>query len=175
MMLTGPEIVHEYYNKNITIEPFNLSQVNPNSYNLKLGNKLLVYTEDELDMKKDNPTKEIIIPEEGYVLQPGVLYLGKTEEWTLTRDYVPCLDGRSSVARLGIVVHICAGFGDIGFGGHWTLEITVSKPIRVYAGVEICQIYFHEAKGEKMLYEGKYQYTYDVMPSRLYKEFTNEE
>lgn len=170
-MLTGPEIIKEFYDGNIVIEPFNLLQVNPNSYNLKLGNKLLVYTEDELDMKKNNPTEEIIIPEEGYVLQPGVLYLGKTEEWTFTDKYVPCLDGRSSIARLGIVVHICAGFGDIGFKGNWTLEITVSKPIRVYPGVEICQIYYQEAVGDKIYYEGKYHHATDVMSSGLYKEF----
>lgn len=171
MMLTGPKIVEEINAARIFIEPFNPKQVNPNSYNLRLANKLLVYTEDELDMKKDNPTKEIIIPEEGYVLQPGELYLGKTMETTWTDEYVPCLDGRSSIARLGIVVHICAGFGDIGFDGNWTLEITVSKPIRVYPGVEICQIYYQEAVGDKIYYEGKYHHATDVMSSGLYKEF----
>ena len=69
--------------------------------------------------------------------------MGSTIEYTETRRYVPFLEGKSSVGRLGIDIHATAGKGDVGFCNHWTLEISVSQPVRVYAGMPIGQlIYF---------------------------------
>lgn len=111
-----------------------------------------------LDMRRANPTIDLEIPQEGLVMAPGILYLGCTVERTKSDHFIPKVEGRSSVGRLGIKVHLTAGFGDIGFDGRWTLEIEVTHPIRVYAGERICQVYFttpHGPIGE--LYHGRYQ------------------
>ena len=171
MMLSGKEI-EKKLGKDIVIEPFNKNQLNPNSYNLKLHNELLIYDEDILDMKKENKTKTIIIPEEGLVLEPGKLYLGRTVEYTETNNYVPMLEGRSSIGRLGLFIHVTAGFGDVGFKGYWTLEIFCVQPIRIYPSVEVCQIYYHGLDGEYEEYSsGKYQKNKGIQPSLLYKDF----
>ena len=170
-MLSGKEI-EKKLGKDIVIEPFNKNQLNPNSYNLKLHNELLIYDEDILDMKKENKTKTIIIPEEGLVLEPGKLYLGRTVEYTETNNYVPMLEGRSSIGRLGLFIHVTAGFGDVGFKGYWTLEIFCVQPIRIYPSVEVCQIYYHGIDGEYEEYSsGKYQKNKGIQPSLLYKDF----
>ena len=122
MILSGKEI-QKHIGTDIIIEPFDPKRVNPNSYNLSLSNELLVYDNDELDMKIPNPAHQITIPEEGLLLQPNKLYLGRTNEYTATSRYVPMLEGRSSTGRLGLFIHVTAGFGDIGFAGYWTLEI----------------------------------------------------
>ena len=171
MILSGQEIKKNLGNK-IFIEPYNETQLNANSYNVKLNEKLICYKEETLDMKKKHALEEIIIPDEGFVLQPGELYLGRTEEYTKTFDYVPMIEGRSSVGRLGIFIHVTAGFGDVGFCGYWTLEIFSVKPIRIYKGVEIAQLYYHTINGEYENYQSsKYQNNNDVQPSMLYKDF----
>lgn len=171
MMLSGKEI-EKKLGSDIIIEPFNRKQLNPNSYNLRLHNELLVYDEDILDMKKENKTKSITIPEEGLVLEPGKLYLGRTIEYTETKNYVPMLEGRSSIGRLGLFIHVTAGFGDVGFKGYWTLEIFCVQPIRIYPSVEVCQIYYHGIDGEYEEYSsGKYQSNKGIQPSLLYKDF----
>jgi dCTP deaminase len=171
MILSGKEIL-KHIGKEIIIEPFNEKRINPNSYNLSLANELLIYDNGILDMKKPNPATKIIIPEEGLLLQPNKLYLGRTNEYTSTDKFVPMLEGRSSIGRLGLFIHITAGFGDIGFSGYWTLEIFCVQPIRIYPNVEICQIYYHDINGEYDLYKsGKYQNNTGIQPSMLYKDF----
>lgn len=171
MILSGKEIMNKF-GKEIIIEPFNQKQLNPNSYNLRLHNELLVYDEDLLDMKKENNVTKIVIPEEGLVLNPGKLYLGRTIEYTETDKYVPMLEGRSSIGRLGLFIHVTAGFGDVGFKGYWTLEIFCVQPIRIYSGVELCQIYYHAVEGEYDKYDsGKYQNNKGIQPSLLYLDF----
>lgn len=174
MLLSGLEI-EKRLNKSIIIEPYNKNQLNPNSYNLRLHEKLLVYTDEELDMSKQNATKEITIPPAGLVLEPGILYLGRTIEYTETYDLIPMLEGRSSTGRLGIATHVTAGFGDIGFKGYWTLELFCIQPVRIFAGVEICQISYHPIIGDYKTYEnGKYQNNQGIQSSLLYKEFDRE-
>jgi len=171
MILSGLEI-KKRLGKTIFIEPFNESQLNPNSYNLCLHNELMVYEESILDMKKGHQTSTILIPEDGIVLQPGKLYLGRTQEYTRTRNVVPMLEGRSSIGRLGLFIHITAGFGDVGFSGFWTLEMFCIHPIRVYPGIEICQIFYHTIDGDFIPYKSnKYQDNQGIQPSLLYKDF----
>lgn len=171
MILSGLEI-KKRLGKDIFISDFNEKQLNPNSYNLRLHNELLVYKDPVLDMRIDNPTEKIIIPEEGYVLQPGVLYLGRTVEYTITKNLVPMIDGRSSVGRLGMEVHVSAGVGDVGFAGFWTLEIQVVHPLRIYPFVEICQIYYHTIEGEFEEYKSdKYQNNTGIQSSQMFKDF----
>ncbi len=113
MILSGQEIKAQL-GKNIIIEPFDESRLNPNSYNLTLHDELLVYEEVVLDMRRPNRTRRIKIPPEGLVLTPNQLYLGRTVERTETYNLVPMIEGRSSVGRLGLFVHVTAGFGAIG-------------------------------------------------------------
>ena len=158
--------------KEIIITPFDEKRINPNSYNLSLADELLVYEKEALDMKKPNPTKRIVIPDEGLLLEPNRLYLGRTNEFTKTHRYVPMLEGRSSTGRLGLFIHVTAGFGDIGFAGYWTLEIFCVQPVRIYPNVEICQIYYHDIDGEYDLYSsGKYQNNSGIQASLMYKDF----
>jgi len=171
MVLSGLEI-KRLLGSQIFIDPYDDSQLNPNSYNLRLHDELLVYDNHELDMRRPNPAHRESIPDEGFVIQPGRLYLGRTLEHTRTEGLVPMLEGRSSVGRLGLFVHVTAGFGDVGFSGFWTLEISAIQPVRIYAGVPICQIFYHHISGEYVSYKsGKYQNNTGIQPSLLYKDF----
>lgn len=174
MILSGREI-KKRLETDIHIDPFNESQLNPNSYNLRLHRELLVYEAKVLDMKARHQLKSMVIPEDGLVLEPGRLYLGRTIEYTKTDNLVPMLEGRSSIGRLGLFIHVTAGFGDVGFNGYWTLEMFCAQPIRIYPGVEICQIFYHTIKGLYDRYDnGKYQNNQGIQPSLLYKEFQNQ-
>lgn len=168
MILSGKKIKEEL-NKNIFIEPFYEERLNPNSYNLSLFDELMVYDTDTLDMKKEHALKTIKIPEEGLLLEPGKLYLGRTNEYTRTENYIPMLEGRSSIGRLGLYIHVTAGFGDVGFAGYWTLEIHCVMPIVIYPNVEICQIYYHKIDGDFDNYVGNYQQNDGIQKSMLFK------
>ncbi len=171
MILTGKEI-EKRLGGDIIIEPYTGEQLNPNSYNLRLHNELLVYKNDVLDVKEKNETEAIIIPDEGLLLEPGQLYLARTLEYTETYGLVPMILGRSSVGRLGITVHITSGFGDIGFCGYWTLQLTCVKRVRIYPGMKICQIFYHDVLGEYDTYNSnKYQGSTKIMSSQMYQEF----
>lgn len=171
MILSGKEI-QKHVGREIVIEPFDVRRLNPNSYNLSLADELLVYDCRELDMKQANPTSRLIIPATGLLLEPNRLYLGRTNEYTRTDGFVPMLEGRSSVGRLGLFIHVTAGFGDVGFAGYWTLEFFCVQPVRIYPNVEICQIYYHTIEGEYAPYSsGKYQNNTGIQPSLLYQDF----
>lgn len=168
MILSGKEIENRINEKTIVIEPFNSENLNPNSYNLTLDNHLLVYDCDILDSKrKDFPLRKIEIPKDGLLLQPNTLYLGKTVEYTETHGLVPMLEGRSSIGRLGLDIHVCAGFGDVGFCGNWTLELRCVMPIVIYPNMRICQIRYETIFGEFQNYNGKYQNERDIQASRF--------
>lgn len=170
MILTGLEI-KKRLGTDIVIDPYEPDLLNPNSYNLRLHDELVVYKTRELDMRVKPETETIRIPESGILLEPGRLYLGRTLEYTETRNLVPMLEGRSSIGRLGLFVHITAGFGDVGFKGYWTLEISAIQPIRIYPFVGICQIFYHTVEGEITEYKsGKYQANQGIQPSFLYRE-----
>ena len=98
MILSGKEIAR-HMGEDIFIEPYDPRRLNPNSYNLTLHNELLVYENRLLDMKMENPVEQLTIPEEGLVLQPDRLYLGRTQEFTRTENFVPMLEGRSSSVK----------------------------------------------------------------------------
>jgi len=171
MILSGLEIAKRI-GKDIDIDPYNPDQLNPNSYNLRLHDELMVYDNQVLDMKVDNAVSKLMIPSTGLQLEPGKLYLGRTVERTRTNSLVPMLEGRSSIGRLGMFVHVTAGFGDVGFNGFWTLEIFVVQPLVIYPNVEICQIYYHHLDGDYAIYEsGKYQNNEGIQASKLYQDF----
>ena len=170
MVLSGHEIERQL-GGNIIIEPFDPARLNPNSYNLTLHNELMLYEEVVLDMRRANRVRRIAIPDEGLVLHPNLLYLGRTVERTETRGLVPMIEGRSSIGRLGLFVHVTAGFGDVGFCGYWTLEMFAVQPVRIYPGVAICQIFYHDIHGSYTEYASdKYQHNTDIQPSLMFKE-----
>ncbi len=144
MILSDKKILEAIERGEIVIEPFSRECLGTNSYDVHLGKWLATYKDAVLDARQHNEIEHFVIPDEGYVLQPNTLYLGVTQEYTETHTTVPFLEGKSSVGRLGIDIHATAGKGDVGFCNHWTLEISVSMPVRVYAGMPIGQlIYFH--------------------------------
>lgn len=162
-MLTGSEIANSVNLGDIVISDFNTAQLNPNSYNLTMGDTLRTFKtfgpfKPAIDSKCPPKMREIKIPQTGVLLKPGRLYLASTVEKVSTNEYVPIITGRSSVGRLGIKVHQEAGFGDIGFSGNWTLQISVLMPTRIYPNMQLCQVYFLTTKGYRdVLYNGKYQ------------------
>lgn len=200
-MLTGAEILKRVKAGDIRISDFDAKRLNPNSYNLRISNKIAHYRMFEIitpkfiddgsscygyyiartsfieygpcefiDSKEENEIVEEEIPEDGYILYPGVLYLGSTIESTWAKDLIPAIDGRSSTGRLGIEIHRTAGFGDIGFEGTWTLEITAVHPVKIYPGQELCQIYFEKPDGDTSItYKGRYQNQDGIVASRMYQ------
>lgn len=156
-MLSGMEIIKAIENKDIIIKPFNKDQVNPNSYNLTLGKYLYVYEDGILDCKKKNKLKKIIIPKDGYILRPNEIYLALSNEYTQNDVYVPQVSGRSSIGRVGLMVHSNAGGGAIGFKGKWLYNITCLLPTKVYEGMQIGQIYFFPLIGDSEIrYSGNH-------------------
>jgi len=174
--------------REIVIEPFDLKSLGTNSYDVHLGNILMVYERPSdqwfrqipLDCKVESPIQLITIPMmEGFVLRPGKLYLASTVEYTETWKHVPFLDGKSSVGRLGIFIHCTAGRGDVGFCNHWTMEIVVVEPVRVYAGMPIGQLIFFETGEVDTDYQDKKSAKYNdrsshPQPSRMWKNFKAE-
>lgn len=153
MILTGREIVREYRNGNISIVPFSDRCVNPNSYNYHLGKQLKVF--QYFDGKKSF-FEETIIPEDGFVLQPGQMYLGHTEEIIGSSTYAMSLIGRSSIGRLGLFLQLSANLGHVTSKHQWTLELMATKAIRIYPGMIIGQVSFWENFGTITPYTGEH-------------------
>lgn len=148
MILTDKRILESIESGDIIIEPFNREALGTNSYDVHLGKTLAVYKDRVLDARKHNKIEYFEIPEEGYIIEPGTLYLGVTEEYTESHSCVPFLEGKSSVGRLGIDIHATAGKGDVGFCNTWTLEISCTQPVRIYAGMPIGQLIYFVVDGE---------------------------
>lgn len=191
-MITGSEILKRVNEGTIQITDFDIKRLNPNSYNLRIGDKIGYYPMNEyceyaysdferkhpiyyLDTMRKNTMKYVPIPEDGLVITPGLLYLANTMETVTCGDLIPSLSGRSSMARLGVEIHRTAGFGDIGASMKWTLEITVIHPVKIYPGQELCQIYFEIPQGDTDIkYIGKYQYADGIVPSKSYLDAVKE-
>ncbi len=176
-ILSDSEILKRIEKGDIIIKPFHRECLGSNSYDVHLGKFLKFYTNGIIDAKKRNPTEMIEIPKCGLILRPYNLYLASTIEYTETRGLVPFLDGKSSIGRLGILVHKTAGRGDIGFKGHWTLEMEAGKDVKIYAGMPVGQIFFQEIAGKVLNpYNKKKNAKYSgqgSMPveSRMWKNF----
>lgn len=162
MILSDKQILEEITKGTIKVEPFRRECLGTNSYDVHLGKYLATYRNRVLDAKQHNEIDHFEIPEEGFILQPNTLYLGVTEEYTETLAHVPFLEGKSSIGRLGIDIHATAGKGDVGFCNHWTLEISVSQPVKVYAGMPVGQlIYFDVRGGIENMYNAKQNAKYN--------------
>ncbi len=148
MILTDKEILEEVEKGTILIEPYNREYLGSNSYDVHLGKHLATYIDRELDAKKHNKIELFEIPDDGFILQPNTLYLGVTLEYTESHAHVPFLEGKSSTGRLGIDIHATAGKGDVGFCNTWTLEISVTQPVRIYHGMPIGQLIYFKVDGD---------------------------
>lgn len=177
MILSDTRIREAIDRGRIVIRPYRAECLGSNSYDVHLGRYLATYRDGGLDARKANPVDEFTIPPDGFVLVPGQLYLGVTEEYTETHDFVPFLEGKSSVGRLGIDIHSTAGKGDVGFCNYWTLEMSVKLPVRIYRGMPIGQlIYFEVAGTVAQSYAAKRSAKYRAVsrhptPSRMYLNF----
>jgi dCTP deaminase len=176
MILADNNILGEMEEGAILVRPFYREKLGTNSYDVHLSPHLRRITGEVLDMRLEPTYEEIHMGEEGYVLEPNELYLGATIEYTESHLHVPILEGKSSCGRLGLNVHICAGFGDVGFCGYWTLELSVVKPLRVYPGVPIAQIAWYLAGTPLTPYSYKASANYanqeaEPQPSKLWRNF----
>ena len=185
MILTGPKIEECMKNCTIHIDPLGDNLVGPNSVDLRLHAEMKVYERERhpavggvcfnkphefepLNMKEDHPTRDICMSTAGYVLMPGILYLGRTMETIGSDHFVPMVEGRSSCGRLGLQVHMTAGCCDTGFKGTITLEMTVVHPLKIYPAQAICQVFFLRPEGAIRLYKGRYQGHKDATASRMH-------
>ena len=177
MILSDSKIREEIRRGKIVIRPYHRECLGTNSYDVHLGPWLAVYTGGALDARRSNAIEEFRIPKDGFVLVPGQLYLGVTQEYTETHGYVPFLEGKSSVGRLGIDIHSTAGKGDEGFCNYWTLEMSVKLPVRIYAGMPVGQLIYFEISGPiQRSYSAKRSAKYRRVsshptPSRMFLNF----
>ena len=171
MILTGSEILKNVESEKIVIDPFDVSQLNPNSYNFTLGRQLLVYDDYILDVKSNNKTHKMEIPDEGITLAPGTVYLGHTIERIGSRYFVPVIRGRSSIGRLGLFINITADLIDLGSIGQLTLQLNAVQPVKIYPGMKIGQVTFWTVMGEISEYGGRYQNSEGPVASRMYEDF----
>ncbi|MCM1231721.1 MAG: dCTP deaminase [Ruminococcus flavefaciens] len=171
-ILTRSEIQRQVQDGRIEISDFDPSRLNPNSYNISAGDTVTVYRNvtrfDLHDKETYSETETYQIPETGFTLRPGVVYLVPTKE-RIGSDYFEfIITGRSSFGRLGCSVHQEAGFGDIGFHGNLTMQLKVAYPTTIYPGDTIAQIYFLTPYGRiDKLYDGRYQESKGAVSSRF--------
>lgn len=161
--LTGKQVMREVESGRIRIEPFSPGQVNPNSYDYRLAPILRCLMPNSerggvpcVDPKLEMEYEEIEIPPTGFLMRVEEAYLGHTVEMFGSEHFASLCTGKSSVGRLFIKNHACAGLIDQGFFGHITLEMTAKLPTVVYAGMRIGQMFWFDSVGECKLYSGKY-------------------
>ncbi|WP_419241771.1 dCTP deaminase [Cardinium endosymbiont of Nabis limbatus] len=171
MILTGVFIREEFNNKRININPFDYRNITTNSYDLTLGKKFLRYTNAVIDPKKENPYEIFEIEEDGMVLNQGEFLLGHSVEEIGSDYYVPIIHARSSIARLGLFVHVTADLIDIGSHGNVTFQLYSTLQVRIYPWMRIGQVSFWKPKGDIKLYDGQYQESKGPIGSKFFKDF----
>ena len=151
MILTGEKIKQELKKGNITISPFNKSQINPNSYDYRLGAKIKKF----INFKNNiSIFKEIKIPKDGYCLKPKQMYLSHTYEIIGSKKYAMSLIGKSSMGRLGLFLQLSANLGHTTSSHQWTLEIVALKRLIIYPQMIIGQVSFWKNFGKITPYTG---------------------
>lgn len=150
MTLSDSVILEEKLAGRIFIGNFKRENLNPNSYDLTLAPELKYYEDPILDVR--NPNREIVtktMDENGFVLYPGTVYLYCcNEKIGVHKNIRAKVEGKSSLGRLGLFVHVTAGFIDTGFQGSLVLELVATQPIRIYPNMKIAQIEFTRVEGE---------------------------
>ena len=174
----------------IVVEPFDPTLVQPSSVDVRVDRRFRVFRNSRypyIDVRQpmEGLTEPVEVENgEPFILHPGEFVLGQTlEKVTLPNDLVARLEGKSSLGRLGLLIHSTAGFVDSGFSGNLTLELSnvANLPITIYEGMPIGQISFMRMDGpvENPYGSGeagsKYQGQAEPTPSRFYKNFETED
>jgi dCTP deaminase len=150
-VLSDASIREEVRAGRIRIDPWDESLVQPASVDLRLGDSFRVFHNHRtpaIDLREPPAglTEEVLVgQDESFVIHPGEFCLGRTLEWVeLPDDIVARIEGKSSIGRLGLIVHATAGFCDPGWKGTLTLELNnlTRGPIKLYPGVLIAQLSF---------------------------------
>ncbi len=186
MILSDVTIREELAAGRIVIEPLGERAVQPSSVDLRVDRLFRIFrnhTAKVIDVREsqEDLTEEIDVGDDGaFILHPGEFVLGSTLEWVkIPLDLVGRLEGKSSLGRLGLLIHSTAGFVDAGFEGHLTLELSnvANLPITVYPGMKIGQISFLKMTTPAAVPYGspelgsKYQGQQGPTPSRSYRNF----
>jgi dCTP deaminase len=187
VILSDRSLREEIDSGRIVIDPFDRACVQPSSIDVKIGNLFRVFrnhTSAVIDVKQnlEELTELITIPEDGvFMLHPGEFVLGSTlERIAVPDDLVARIEGKSSLGRLGLIIHSTAGFIDAGFDGHVTLELTniATLPITLYPLMKIGQVSFMRmtTPADQPYGKGatgsKYQGQRGPTPSRYWENFT---
>ena len=188
MILSDRTLREQIAEGRIIIEPFEDSYVQPSSIDVRISNLFRVfrnYTAGVIDVKKNmaDLTQPVEIEPDGvFMLHPGEFVLGSTlERIGVPDDLVGRIEGKSSLGRLGLIIHSTAGFIDAGFDGHITLELTniATLPITLYPGMKIGQVSFMQmtTPADKPYGSGatgsKYQGQRGPTPSRYFENFNH--
>ncbi len=189
MLLSDGSILELIKKGELIIEPFDESLLGPSSLDLRLGNEFLVFDRtriDAIDPHKpiDKFTKRIEIGDNEYfVIHPGEFVLATTREYIKLPNYLAArIEGRSSLARLGLIIHSTGGFVDAGFEGQLTLEMSNLNivPVKLIPGMRIAQIAFLmqdkasiKPYGERKT--SKYYRQKGPVPSKIYLDFQNDD
>ena len=155
------------------VKPFESKHIQPNGIDLRLGTALVNYNNlGKIDSKNNIPEGDVIFAsaDEGFVLEPYGFYLGTTYEIVnIPRNMVGRIEGRSSIGRLGVTMHVTAGFIDSGFNGCITLELAnlTDNEIKIYPMQRVCQLVLETCDDISETYSGKYQKQYLPQPSKI--------
>jgi dCTP deaminase len=186
VVLSDKTIRSEIESGRIAIDPYDAELIQPSSIDVRVDRQFRVFHNGRypyIDVRRELPdlTELVTIDDEGpFILHPGEFVLGQTlEKVTLPDDLVARLEGKSSLGRLGLLIHSTAGFVDAGFSGNLTLELSnvANLPITIYHGMPIGQISFMRMDGpvEKPYGQGakgsKYQGQAEPTPSRFFENF----
>ena len=189
MILSDHSLREELAAGRIVVEPFDERCVQPSSIDVKLSNLFRVFrnhTSGVIDVKAAvDLTEPVEIPDDGvFMLHPGEFVLGSTlERIAVPDDIVARIEGKSSLGRLGLIIHSTAGFIDPGFDGHITLELTniATLPITLYPAMKIGQVSFMRmtTPADRPYGQGatgsKYQGQRGPTPSRYYENFRTDD
>jgi dCTP deaminase len=186
MILSDGDIRRELADGRIVIEPFDERDVQPSSIDLHVDRRFRVFANTRypyIDVREPMPDLTELIEVTGddpFILHPGEFVLGSTlERVAIPDDLVARLEGKSSLGRLGLLIHSTAGYVDPGWDGYLTLELSnvANLPITIYAGMKIGQISFFRLSSPAEVPYGskqtrsKYQGQRGPTPSRFFEEF----
>ncbi len=164
-MISDTEIEYAVNVGDIYISDFTKEQLNPNSYDVTLGNHFYAMRSDRREFDRRNPEKNykyVYVDDMPFKFHPGCFVLAHTVEFIgAVQNYVPHLETKSTPARCGLQIHLAAGFGDVGYYNRWTMEIVNlgKRTVNVWPGERVAQVAWTRTGPVRNKYEGKYVQT----------------
>ena len=185
MILSDRDILCMLNSGELEIEPFDEKSLQPAGYDLRLDKTFAIYTSELLDTRDRASIQYKMVEvseKEGFVLKPHQFVLGSSIEYIkLPDDVAAFIQARSSIARLGVIIHFVAGFIDPGFEGRITFEMINlnNVPVKIYPKMRVAQIIFMKLpsktlKSYRTKGDAKYLGQTVPLPSMIYKDFENE-